>query len=139
MLKGLDEELVRQPWKTLKTHQRSELLPDYCKDTGAVLLLDDAHKLTGRKLQIARQCVLAARLFVLTASEEQRIPPSLRSVVMRRDPQIFRLDSDVAYVATALLMWFFIVVCLAAGWWEVGAVLGGLKLLGTGRRSARAD
>ena len=139
VLKGLDEELVRQPWKTLKTHQRSELLPDYCKDTGAVLLLDDAHKLTGRKLQIARQCVLAARLFVLTASEEQRLPPNLRTVVMRRDPQIFRLDSETSYDATNLFMWAILVACLAAGWWEAAAVLGGLKALGSGRRAARSD
>lgn len=130
---------AREPWKTLKQYARADALPDYCKATGAVLFIDDAHKLAGRKLQIARQCVLSSRLFVVAASEEQRLAPNLRAAVLHRDPQIFRLDSEVAYDATPLLMWFFIVVCLAAGWWEAGAVLGGLKLLGTGRRSARAD
>ena len=130
---------ARDAWKTLKPYARADVLPDYCKTTGAVLFIDDAHKLAGRKLQIARQCVLSAKLFVIAASEEQRLAPNLRAAVLHRDPQIFRLDTDVAYDATALLMWFFIAVCLAAGWWEAGAVLGGLKLLGTGRRSARAD
>ncbi|TXH77724.1 MAG: hypothetical protein E6Q85_02705 [Thiothrix sp.] len=111
----------------------------YCKETGAILFVDDAHKLNGRKLQIARQCVLSSRLFVIAASEEQRLAPNLRAAVLHRNPQIFRLDSEVAYDATALLMWTFIALCLVAGWWEAGAVLGGLKLLGTGRRSARAD
>ena len=130
---------ARAPWKALKQYQRAEALPDYCKDTKAVLFIDDAHKLAGRKLQIARQCVLASRVFVIAASEEQRLPPNLRTVVMRRDPQIFRLNSEVAYDATNLLMWAFLVACLAAGWWEAAAVLGGLKALGTGRRAARAD
>ena len=133
-----DPSKVRDPWKSLKPHSRADVLPDYCKDTGAVLL-DDAHKLSGRKLQIARECVLAARLFVITASEEQRLPPNLRTVVMRRDPQIFRLDSETSYDATNLFMWAILVACLAAGWWEAAAVLGGLKALGSGRRAARSD
>lgn len=129
----------RQPWKTLKQYARSEVLPDYCAETHAVLFIDDAHKLAGRKLQIARQCVLAAHLWVIAASEEQRIPPNLRTVLMRRKPQIFRLDTEAAYDATHLLMWFILLACLAIGWWEAALVIGGLKALGTGRRAARAD
>lgn len=134
-----DPTTARVPWKALKQHDRAEALPDYCKDTKAVLFIDDAHKLTGRKLQIARKCVLASRVFVIAASEEQRMPPNLRTVVMRRDPQIFRLDTDVSYDATNLFMWAVLVACLAAGWFEAAMVLGGLKMLGSGRRAARAD
>lgn len=134
-----DPETARLPWKTLKQYARADALPDYCKDTGAILFIDDAHKLSGRKLQIARQCVLAARLFVIAASEEQRLPPNLRTVVMRRDPQIYRLDTETAYDATNLFMWVILFSCLALGWWEAAMVLGGLKALGTGRRAARAD
>lgn len=130
---------ARAPWKSLKQYTRAEALPDYCKETGAVLFIDDAHKLAGRKLQIARKCVLSSRLFVIAASEEQRLPPNLRTVVMKRDPQIFRLNSEVSYDATNLFMWAFLVACLAVGWWEAALVLGGLKALGTGRRAARAD
>ena len=134
-----DPTTARVPWKALKQHDRAEALPDYCKDTKAVLFIDDAHKLAGRKLQIARKCVLASRVFVIAASEEQRMPPNLRTVVMRRDPQIFRLDTDVSYDATNLFMWAVLVACLAAGWFEAAMVLGGLKMLGSGRRAARAD
>jgi hypothetical protein len=134
-----DPTTSRVPWKALKQHDRAECLPDYCKDTKAVLFIDDAHKLAGRKLQIARKCVLASRLFVITASEEQRMPPNLRNVVMKRDPQIFRLDSEVSYDATNLFMWAVLVACLAAGWFEAAMVLGGLKMLGSGRRAARSD
>lgn len=131
-----DEQLL---WKSLKQHSRTEALPDYCRENKAVLFIDDAHKLAGRKLQLARQCAMACRLSVVSASEEQRIPPNLRSVLMRRKPQIYRLDSEVAYDATHILMWFFLLACLAVGWWEAALILGGLKALGTGRRAARAD
>lgn len=132
-------EGVGKAWRHLKQYERSEALPAYCLATGSVLFIDDAHKLSGRKLQIARECVLASRLFVVAASEEQRIPPNLRSVIMRRDPQVFRLDSEVSYDATALVVWMFIAIALAIGWWEAALVMGGIKVMGTGRRSARAD
>ena len=129
----------RQPWKTLKQYERSEALPDYCAETNAVLFIDDAHKLTGRKLQIARQCVMSSRLWVIAASEENRLPPNLRPLMLRRKPQIFRLDSEVAYDATHILMWILLACALVIGWWEAAFVIAGLKALGTGRRAARAD
>ena len=140
-IKFEDDDITppRLPWAKLKQWERSEALPDYCRDTGAVLFIDDAHKLAGRKLEIARLCVLSSRIHVVAASEEQRISPNLRAVIMRRDPQVFRLDSEVAYDATGLLMWLFIALSMGAGFWEVSLVLGGLKALGNGRRSSRQE
>ena len=129
----------RLPWKKLKQHERSEALPAYCEATKAVVFIDDAHKLTGRKLQIARKCIIAARIWVIAASEENRVPPNLRTILLRRQPQIFRLDSEVAYDATHILMWILLACALVIGWWEAAFVIGGLKALGTGRRAARAD
>jgi hypothetical protein len=126
-------------WKSLKPHQRADGLIEYVAKTGAIVFCDDAHRLTGRKLQVARSCLMAAKIFVISASEEQRIAPNLRQVVLRRDPQIFRLGSEVSYDATNIFMWIFLFGCLAGGWWEAAAVLGGLKALGSGRRATRAD
>lgn len=134
-----EAEAARKPWAKLKQWERAEVLPDYCRDTGAVLFIDDAHKLSGRKLQIARLCALAARIYVVSATEEQRIAPNLRTVLMRRDPQTYRLDTEAAYDATNLFMWLVIVSCMAAGFWEGALVLGGLKALGSGRRASRPD
>lgn len=130
---------VRVPWIKLKQWERAEILPTYIQETAAVLFIDDAHKLAGRKLQVARLCALSAKITVVSASEEQRIPPNLRGVLMRKDPQIFRLNSEVAYDATNILMWFLIVGCVLMGAWEAGLVLGGLKALGTGRRASKSD
>lgn len=128
-----------RPWSKLRPWERLDALPDYLAGTGAVLFVDDAHKLTGRKLEIARKCVLAARLWVIACSAENRLPPNLRGPILRRDPQIVRLDSDAAYDATNLLMWVVAVALIAAGAWEAGLVVAGLKALASGRRAARQD
>jgi hypothetical protein len=127
------------PWSKLKAWERAEALPDYLRDTGAVLFIDDAHKLAGRKLQIARECALTAKIWIASASDEQRIPPNLRSVMMRRDPQVIRLGSDVAYDATNVLTWVLALVLLASGAWEASIVVAGLKALSGGRLAARQD
>ena len=131
-------DLLR-PWAKLKAWERAEALPDYLRDTGAVLFIDDCHKLAGRKLQIARECALTAKVWIASASDEQRIPPNLRSVMMRRDPQVIRLGSDVAYDATNVLTWILALVLLASGAWEASIVVAGLKTLSGGRLAARQD
>lgn len=133
------ETAQARPWSKLRPWERADALPDYLASTGAVLFIDDAHKLTGRKLDLARQCVLSARLWVVAASEESRIAPNLRGPLLRRDPQIIRLDSEAAYDATNLLTWIVAVVLLAVGAWEAGLVVAGLKALASGRRAARQD
>ena len=135
---GEKADLLR-PWSKLKAWERAEALPDYLRDTGAVLFIDDAHKLAGRKLQIARECALTAKVWIASASDEQRIPPNLRSVMMRRDPQVIRLGSDVAYDATNVLTWVLALVLLASGAWEASIVVAGLKTLSGGRLAARQD
>lgn len=128
-----------RPWAKLPAWEKSEALAVYAQETGAVVFLDDAHKLAGRKLQIARSCALAARMWVATASEEQRIPPNLRAVLMRRDPQVIRLGSEVSYDATSVMIWLLAIGLLAAGAWEAAGVVAGLRALSSGRRAAKND
>jgi hypothetical protein len=128
-----------RPWTKLKTWEKAEALPDYIRDTGAVLFLDDCHKLGGRKLQIARSCALAARVWIASASDERHIAPNLRAVMMRRDPQIIRLGTEVAYDATNVLTWMLALLLLASGAWEASIVVAGLKALAGGRTVTRQD
>lgn len=134
------EEAENQtPWARLNLQQKADLLADYLLDTQALLFIDDAHKLTGRKAQIARKCMLSAKLWLVAASEEGRLPPSIRPIIERRDPQRTNLESDVSYDTTRALIWFLVAMCIVSGAWEAGAVIGGLQMLGTGRRSTRAE
>jgi hypothetical protein len=63
----------------------------------------------------------------------------LRQDVLHVEPQIFRLDSEVAYDATAILMWLFILIAAGLGAYELAAVLGGLKMLSGGSRATKQN
>lgn len=133
------EEQYYTPWGKLNLQLKADLLADYLLDTQALLFIDDAHKLTGRKAQIARKCLLSSKVWLMACSEEGRLPPSIRPIVERRNPQRIQLESDVSYDTTKALIWFLVAMCVVAGAWEAGAVIGGLQMLGSGRRSTRAD
>lgn len=136
----IDDDTYRpRYWNKLNQQKKAELLPAYLRDTKAVLFVDDAHRLSGRKLQIARECVIAANTWVMTASQENRLAPNLRPVVERRDPQRTRLNTDASYDATGAAVWIMMLLALGVGWWEITLVMGGLKMLGSGRTSSRAD
>lgn len=130
---------LKTEWRRLNLQMKADALAEYLLDTGALLFVDDAHKLTGRKAQVARSCLLSSNIWVMTASEEGRLPPSVRPVIERRNPQRTNLLSDASYDTTKALIWFIVAMCVVAGAWEAGAVVGGLQMLGSGRRSARAD
>ncbi|WIG80019.1 hypothetical protein KFZ67_20740 (plasmid) [Photobacterium damselae] len=129
----------RTSWHKLNLQLKADLLSEYLLDTQTLLFIDDAHKLTGRKAQIARKCMLSAKLWLVAVSEEGRLPPSIRPIIERRNPQRTNLESDVSYDTTKALIWFLVAMCVVAGAWEAGAVIGGLQMLGSGRRSSRAD
>lgn len=126
-------------WDSLSQQERADRLTDYVTSKNCLVFVDDAHKLTGRKLQVARECIISARVWVITASQENRLPPNLRTIIERREPQRTVLKSDASYDASGLLVWGLIVAALLMGWWEASFVLGGLKLLGRGRTSTRDD
>ncbi len=100
------------PWSKLKAWERQEKLPEYLSDNKAVLFIDNAHKLTGRKQQIAKECLHVQRISVITISEEQRLPASMRHLVLNREPQIYRLVTDTAYDGTPALVYL---IALLAG------------------------
>lgn len=124
-------------WSKMRGFEKVEMLTAWVRETRAVLLLDDAHKLAGRKLDIVIQlCREAGRLVVGTFAE-QAMPMSLRMLIETRDPQKVSLKSDAAYDVTALALWLMILLALMAGWWQLAAVIGGMKVLAGGRRAAR--
>jgi hypothetical protein len=136
MRDNLDEE---RHWSKLKAHERTDALPLYLKETKAVLFVDDAHSLSGRKLKLVQECIRAAEVWVVTAADEGRIAPGLRKDVLFAEPQIFRLDTDVAYDATAVIMWLMIAIATGMGFYELAIILGGLKMLTGGNRASKQN
>ena len=126
-----------KPWARLRAFERVDALVQWVHDRKAVLLLDDAHKLTGRKLDVVMQlCRECSRLVIGTWSE-QSLPMSLRLLLDRRDPQRIHLQSEAAYDITNLAIWLLMIAALMVGWWQLAAVLAGMKVLAGGRRAAR--
>lgn len=124
-------------WRKLRAWERVDYLPVYLTETGAVLFVDDAHAISGRKLKILQQCTRAAKVWVMTAIDEGRLAPGLRHDVLSLEPQTIRLGTEVAYDATPILMWFLIAIFISLGYWEAAMAVGGLKMLGSGRRAAK--
>jgi len=126
-------------YKKIPAWKRVELIPEYLKQTRAVLFIDDAHRLTGRKLQIVKDCITAAFRVIISASDENRLSPSIRRQFLESEPQIVRLNSDVAYDATHLLVWFIVCICLITGMTEFAAILGLFETMKGGRKASRQD
>jgi hypothetical protein len=131
------ETTSKLPWSKTKCWERSEWLIRWVEHTHAVLLLDDAHLLAGRKLDVAKRLAQVAGRIVTGASQESRIPINLRMALLARDPAIESLKSEAAYDATAVFLWLLILAALGAGAWQLAAILGGMKFLGRGSRAAR--
>lgn len=124
-------------WAKLRSYERLDMLIGWVKASKVVLILDDAHKLAGRKLDIAIQLCREALRLVVGTFAEQATPMSLRMLIEARDPQKVMLKSEAAYDATALAIWLIILMALFAGWWQLAAVMGGMKVLAGGRRAAK--
>jgi hypothetical protein len=124
-------------WSKLRAWERVDALPLYLKETGAVLFVDDAHALSGRKLKLVQECVRSAAVWVIACADEGRLSPGLRKDILAAEPQTFRLGTEVAYDATPLLMWVMIALFMGMGYWELAMAVGGLKMLGSGRRAAK--
>lgn len=124
-------------WLKLKSYERIDLLLDWIKSNRVVVILDDAHKLAGRKLEIAIQACREAGRLIVGAFAENSIPMSLRLLIDKRDPQRVGLASEAAYDVTSLAMWLAILAAMSSGWWQLAAVLGGMKVLATGRSASK--
>jgi len=124
-------------WAKLKSYEKMDFLLDWVRSKKIVLLLDDAHKLAGRKLDISIQLCRAAAVLVVGAFAEQPIPMSLRMLIDTPDPQKIMLKSEAADDATTVVMWLIILIAMMAGWWQLAAIIGGMKVLAGGRRAAK--
>ena len=124
-------------WPKLRAYERVDALLAWAEASKIVLILDDAHKLVGRKLDNAIRLCRAAGRLVVGAFAEQSIPMSMRMLLDVRDPQRVPLKSEAAYDATAITLWLIILIALFAGWWQLAAVVGGMMVLAGGRRASK--
>ena len=102
-----------------------------------VLIIDDAHALSGRKLELIVKLAQKARRVVMGAISEQALHPSLRTCLQRRAPQVLTFRSETPYDATVTLVCILLLMALAAGWYELAAALTTARALGHGPLASR--
>lgn len=124
-------------WVKMRSYERIDMLVEWILKKEVVFLLDDAHKLAGRKLDIALRMANSCSVMVVSASANQSVPMSLRMLMERRNPQRIALRSEAAYDMTSIALWLVLLITLAAGWWQLAAVIGGMKVLAGGRGAAK--
>jgi len=137
--KWWNENNPEMPYLKIQSWKRCELIAKYLRATRAVLFVDDAHKLTGRKLIIAKQCIDRAYRVVISCSDENRLSPSIRKPFLETKPQMIRLNSEVAYDATHVLAWLFVLIAMLAGAPELAMAIGAFEIMKGGRRASKQD
>ncbi|WP_457754942.1 hypothetical protein [Thermovibrio ammonificans] len=123
-----DWYVLNLPAKDLKGKkgvEKRELLLRACRD--AVVVIDDAHRLTGQKLQVAKKALISAQYFVVSAPRWLDIPQSLRVEIERRQFREVYLKSDAAADISYILMALAVVVSFLTGFHEVAFLLMGLR------------
>ncbi len=123
--------------KKMGAEARIDALLSWADQCPVVLLIDDAHALSGRKLELIVQLAQKARLVVMGAISEQALHPSLRICLQRRTPQVLSFRSEAPYDATVTLVCVLLLMALAAGWYELAAALTTARALGHGPLASR--
>jgi hypothetical protein len=123
--------------KAMGGEERIDAMLDWARQCPMVLIIDDAHALSGRKLELIVQLAQEARLVVMGAISEQALHPSLRTCLQRRAPQVLTFSSETPYDATVTLVCILLLMALAAGWYELAAALTTARALGHGPLASR--
>ncbi|MEY2621773.1 MAG: hypothetical protein RIT26_1593 [Pseudomonadota bacterium] len=117
--------------------ERIDALLAWARQHPIVLIIDDAHALSARKLELMVRLAQNARLVVMGALSEQALHPSLRTCLQRRAPQVLIFSSETPYDATVILVCLMLLMALAAGWYELAAALTTARALGHGPLASR--
>lgn len=133
----MKNQATEKDFKRVKQYQKLALIRDYLKETRALLFVDDAHKFVGKKIQLFKDYFSVASRVLMSCESEQRLPESIRLMVMRASPDIHRFNTDVSYDMTHVVMWFLLFLLLLAGQYEIALLLGGLKMLANGRGATK--
>jgi len=124
-------------YESLGLERRLDALLQWCQEHRCVWLIDDAHTLGARKLNILMRLLQNARVIVIGALSEQSMHPSLRTFLQRRGPQVLSLSSEAPYDATLSILWLVLLIAISAGWWELAAALSAVRGLGRGPLATR--
>lgn len=88
---GLQIFCNRKKLQYSKQYHLVDAFISYCQCIRPIIFIDDIHLLKGRKLSIIKSCIVN-NLFVCTSLSDNDIAISLRSIIFKRDIQMFELS-----------------------------------------------
>ena len=81
----------------------------------SILFMDDTDKLTGKKLEIAKELLRNSKSFVITATDDHTINKTIRFQVLKKNPTIIDLNTSTSYDATNIVFVMFILGLFTTG------------------------
>lgn len=90
-----------------------------------VVIIDDADKLTGKKLELAKDLIKNCKRFVLTTQSEQTLNKTLYRIIKskRNKTNYIQLSSKAALDASNMLFLGFVIILLVSGAHEIAIII----------------
>ena len=85
--------------------------------------MDDTDKLTGKKLEIAKDLLRNCRNFIITATDEHNLNKTIRFMIIRKNPTIIYLNTSTSYDATNIVFVMFILGLFTTGLYEAAILV----------------
>jgi len=123
----LDQEQKYTTKSGLKQWQKVKELEKFCKDNKPIVFIDNCHKLTGRKLDIAKNCSFKNIVYA-TAIAENKIPPTIRQIITHNGER-FNLGTSASFDGTLGLIIILSLLAFMFGYSEIGVLIGVLAML----------
>jgi hypothetical protein len=93
------------------------------KAKSSILFMDDTDKLTGKKLEIAKELLRNSKNFIITATDEHTINKTIRHLVIRKRPTLIDLNTSTSYDATNIVFVVFIISLFTTGMYEMAMLV----------------
>lgn len=102
----------------------------------AILFMDDTDKLTGKKLEIAKELLRNSKSFIITATDDHTINKTIRFQVLKKNPTIIDLNTSTSYDATNIIFVMFILGLFTTGMYEMAMLVmaGRFAMKGMGNK-----
>jgi len=106
------------------------------KAKSSILFMDNTDKLTGKKLEIAKELLRNSKSFVITATDDHTINKTIRFQVLKKNPTIIDLNTSTSYDATNIVFVMFILGLFTTGMYEMAMLVmaGRFAMKGMGNK-----
>ena len=93
------------------------------KSKGAIVIIDDIDKLTGKKLEIAKDILRNSKQYIATAEDELSIHKTIKNIISKKSTKEISLSTDSSYDVTNVLIAMFMIALFVTGQSELAMLV----------------